>query len=115
AATGQRSLTCYLSQSVVWTLVFTPFLLDRSGTLTVAGTAALATATWSLSVVLADRMRRACHRGPFELLVRRVTYRGPRRDVDARARAAVPPRAAERTGGATRDEHVEPRDGHLPG
>ncbi|MEV6285092.1 DUF418 domain-containing protein [Kribbella sp. NPDC051770] len=75
AATGQRSLTCYLMQSVVWTIVFTSYLLDLSDTLTVATTALLATATWMLSVLLADRMRRAGHRGPFELLIRRTTYR----------------------------------------
>lgn len=74
AATGQRSMTCYLAQSVVWTVAFTPFLLDLSGTLTVATTALLAVATWLATVVLADRMRRAGRRGPFEVLVRRVTY-----------------------------------------
>lgn len=35
AATGQRSMTCYLLQSVTWALVFTPFLLNLSGRLTV--------------------------------------------------------------------------------
>lgn len=75
AAAGQRSMTCYLAQSVVWTLAFTPFLLDLSATLTVATTALLATVTWmAVTWILADRMRRAGHRGPFELLVRRATY-----------------------------------------
>lgn len=74
AATGQRSMTCYLLQSVVWTLVFTPFLLDLSGELTVAATALLASVTWLLTVVAADRMRSTGRRGPFEVLVRRVTY-----------------------------------------
>ncbi|SEF18150.1 DUF418 domain-containing protein [Jiangella alba] len=73
-ATGQRSMTCYLLQSVVWVAVFTPFLLDLSGTLTVAGTALLATATWAATVVVADQLRRRGRRGPFEVLVRRVTY-----------------------------------------
>jgi uncharacterized membrane protein YeiB len=31
--------------------------------------------TWMLTVVLADRMRRADDRGPFEILLRRFTYR----------------------------------------
>lgn len=75
SAVGQRSLTCYLAQSVVWTLVFTPYLLDLSGTLGVATNALLATATWLLTVVLADRLRRANSRGPFEVLIRRFTYR----------------------------------------
>jgi uncharacterized protein len=75
AATGQRSLTCYLVQSVVWAVAFTPYLLDLSDTLTVATTALLATAAWMLTVLLADRMRQAGYRGPFELLIRRITYR----------------------------------------
>jgi uncharacterized membrane protein YeiB len=74
AATGQRSMTCYLTQSLVWAAVFTPFLLDLSGTLTVASTALLATAAWAVTVFLADRMSRAGYRGPFELLIRRITY-----------------------------------------
>lgn len=78
AATGQRSMTCYLAQSPVWLLVFTPYLLDLSATLTVTTTALLATATWIGTVLLADQMRRRDYRGPFELLVRRVTYRPAR-------------------------------------
>ncbi|GAA2024412.1 hypothetical protein GCM10009779_05550 [Polymorphospora rubra] len=79
AAVGQRSMTCYLAQSVIWAVVFTPFLLDLSDPLTVAGTALLATTTWLITVLLADRMRRTGRRGPFETLVRRVTYRGSER------------------------------------
>ncbi|MEV5963514.1 DUF418 domain-containing protein [Kribbella sp. NPDC051952] len=74
AAVGQRSLTCYLSQSVVWAVVFTPYLLDLSRTLTTTTTALLAVATWLATVWLADRMRRANYRGPFEILIRRITY-----------------------------------------
>jgi uncharacterized protein len=73
-AIGQRSMTCYLLQSVTWAIVFTPFLLDLSGTLTVTTTALLATATWAVTVFLAGRMRRTGRRGPFETLTRRVTY-----------------------------------------
>ncbi|MFK4086125.1 DUF418 domain-containing protein [Kribbella sp. NPDC020789] len=75
AAVGQRSLTCYLSQSVVWAIVFTPYLLDLSGTLTTTTTALLAIATWLATVVMADRMRKANYRGPFEKLIRWFTYR----------------------------------------
>lgn len=94
AATGQRSLTCYLVQSVTWWLVFTPYLFDLSGVLSITATALLATATWLLTVLLADRMRRAGHRGPFEVLVRRVTYgpsapaRTKRRPQSAASRAS---------------------------
>ncbi len=77
AAVGQRSMTCYLAQSVVWTLVFTPYLLDLSDVLTVTTTAILAVATWLGTVVMADRMRKTGNRGPFELMVRRFTYGHP--------------------------------------
>ncbi|WP_205126374.1 DUF418 domain-containing protein [Nocardioides nitrophenolicus] len=75
AATGQRSMTCYLVQSVVWAVVFTPYLLGLAGTLSVTATALLAIATWAGSVVLADLLARRGRRGPFEVLVRRATYR----------------------------------------
>ena len=74
AAVGQRSMTCYLAQSVVWALVFTPYLLNLSDVMTVTTTALLAVSTWFATVVLADWMSRTGRRGPFELLARRVTY-----------------------------------------
>ena len=74
AATGQRSLTCYLAQSLVWAIVFTPYLLDLSDDLSVTSTALLAAATWVSTVVLSDWMRRTGRRGPFEVLIRLVTY-----------------------------------------
>jgi uncharacterized membrane protein YeiB len=73
-AVGQRSLTCYLSQSVVWTLVFAPYALDLSDDLSVTGTAALAVATWLATVGMAELMRRRGVRGPAEVLLRRLTY-----------------------------------------
>ncbi|TDC15443.1 DUF418 domain-containing protein, partial [Kribbella albertanoniae] len=75
AAVGQRSLTCYLSQSVIWAIVFTPYLLDLSTTLTTTTTALLAIATWLATVLMADRMRKANYRGPFEKLIRWFTYK----------------------------------------
>lgn len=75
AAVGQRSLTCYLSQSVVWTLVFTPYLLDLTGVLTVTGVAVIATGTWLATVLAAYWMHRRGLRGPMEVLLRRLTYR----------------------------------------
>jgi uncharacterized protein len=74
-AVGQRSLTCYLSQSVVWTLVFAPYALDLSDDLGVTSTAALAIATWLVTVGIAELMRRKGVRGPAEVLLRRLTYR----------------------------------------
>jgi uncharacterized protein len=75
AATGQRSMTCYLAQSAVWFVVFTPYLLDLSDQLSVTSTVLVAAAVWLGSVVLADWMGTVGRRGPFETLVRRMTYR----------------------------------------
>jgi uncharacterized protein len=74
-AVGQRSLTCYLCQSVVWTLAFAPYVLDLGDDLNVTGTAALAIGTWLATVGLAELMRSRGARGPAELLLRRLTYR----------------------------------------
>ncbi|MFG1622827.1 DUF418 domain-containing protein [Kribbella sp. NPDC049227] len=87
ASVGQRSLTCYLSQSVVWAVVFTPYLLDLSRALSTTTTALLAVATWLATVWIADRMRRANYRGPFEILIRRVTYQ-PNRTAATRSRSS---------------------------
>jgi uncharacterized membrane protein YeiB len=77
-ATGQRSMTCYLAQSVVWAVVFTPFLLGLADDLSVTVTALLATATWAGTVALAAWMQRTGRRGPFETLLRSATYGRPR-------------------------------------
>jgi uncharacterized membrane protein YeiB len=82
AATGQRSMTCYLAQSVVWAIVFTPFLLGLHDDLSVTATALLSTATWAATVALAVWMDRTGRRGPFETLLRRATY-GARRQAQA--------------------------------
>lgn len=74
-ATGQRSLTCYLSQSVVWTVAFAPYFLDLGHELRLWQSAVLATLTWAGTVGLAWWMQRAGWRGPFEVLLRRLTYR----------------------------------------
>lgn len=83
AAAGQRSMTCYLAQSVVWTVAFTPFLLDLAGRVTVATTALLATATWVATVALSTALARAGRRGPFEVLLRRATYGRPQQQPAA--------------------------------
>lgn len=74
-ACGQRSMTSYLLQSVVWFVVFARFLGDLGGRVGVAWTSALAVGTWVGTVVLAELMRRFGVRGPFEVLLRRLTYR----------------------------------------
>lgn len=74
SACGQRSMTCYLLQSVVFVAVLASYgggLGERFG---LAGAAALATVTWALTVLLAEFMRRRNYRGPAEFLLRRLTY-----------------------------------------
>jgi uncharacterized protein len=75
-ALGQRSLTFYLLQSVIFAIVFTPFAFGFEGTLGLAGATAVAVLTWLLSLIIAEVMRRTGHRGPAEILLRRLTYRG---------------------------------------
>jgi uncharacterized protein len=77
AATGERSLTFYLFQSVVFVLLLTPlpYALGLGSSLGTAATAALAVTTWLVSVLIADAMRRCGMRGPAEVLLRRLTYR----------------------------------------
>jgi uncharacterized protein len=52
-----------------------PYLTDLSDELTVTTTAVLALATWLFTVFLAAWMDRSAYRGPFELLIRRFTYK----------------------------------------
>ncbi|MBF8190666.1 DUF418 domain-containing protein [Nonomuraea sp. K274] len=80
-ALGRRSMTMYLFQSVVYVTVFYPFGLGLQDDLGLAGATAVAAATWLLSLVIADLMRRADHRGPAEILLRRLAYRQRRSAV----------------------------------
>ncbi|MFE3448355.1 DUF418 domain-containing protein [Nonomuraea sp. NPDC059194] len=75
AALGQRSMTFYLFQSMVWVALFYPFTLDLRDDLSVAAAFGIAVASWAVSVLLAEWMRRIGHRGPAETLLRRLTYR----------------------------------------
>ncbi|MEV4712813.1 DUF418 domain-containing protein [Micromonospora sp. NPDC049374] len=78
AATGQRSLTCYLLQSVAFVAIFAPFTAGLGGSLGDAGASAVGVAVWLTTVLLAETMRRAGRRGPAETLLRRLTYRTSR-------------------------------------
>ncbi|MCO8273244.1 DUF418 domain-containing protein [Actinoplanes sp. TRM 88003] len=75
AATGQRSLSCYLFQSVVFVALLAPWTLGLGATISTGAVALLALGTWLVSVVLADLLRRAGRRGPAEIVLRRLTYR----------------------------------------
>ncbi len=81
AACGQRSMTCYLLQSVVFVAVLAAYGGGLGDRFSLTATAALAAVTWALTVLVADGMSRHGHRGPPELLLRRLTYTRPRSRV----------------------------------
>ncbi|MEE2038262.1 DUF418 domain-containing protein [Nocardiopsis sp. CT-R113] len=91
AATGQRSMTCYLLQSVGWTVLFMPYTLDLASRLSGTGSVLVGAAVWLTTVVIADVMRRTGTRGPAERLLRWGTYRGDRSGaaVQGRTRSGV--------------------------
>jgi uncharacterized membrane protein YeiB len=61
---------------VVFVALLMPYTLGLGGVLGSAEVALVALGTWLVSVLVADRMRRAGRRGPAEVLLRRLTYRG---------------------------------------
>ncbi|WP_344480279.1 DUF418 domain-containing protein [Glycomyces endophyticus] len=74
AACGQRSLTCYLLQSVAFTAIFVPYAGNLGARLGDAAASGVAVLVWAATVALAAWMARAGVRGPFEVLLRRLTY-----------------------------------------
>lgn len=73
-ACGQRSMTCYFAQSLVFVAVLPAYGGGLGDDIGVAAAAVLATVIWVLTVVAADVMRRLRLRGPAEALLRRLTY-----------------------------------------
>lgn len=76
AALGQRSMTFYLAQSVVWALLFSSYTFHLQLTSPAVGVG-IAAAVWLTTVLLADLMRRRGLRGPAEVALRRLTYGPP--------------------------------------
>lgn len=78
AATGQRSMTCYLLQSVAWLALMPAYTLGLAAELGDAAAVGIGAAVWLATVVLADLMRRAgFEQGPAEWFLRRMTYGTP--------------------------------------
>ncbi|MFN7055208.1 DUF418 domain-containing protein [Hyphomonas sp.] len=76
ARAGSASLTAYLLQSVIFSLIFTAYGLGQYGQMTAGqaiGTAALVALA---SLVFTGLWRSFAARGPMEVLLRRVTYWG---------------------------------------
>ncbi|MEU5874675.1 DUF418 domain-containing protein [Glycomyces sp. NPDC047369] len=77
AACGQRSLTCYLLQSVAFVAVFSPLTAGLGTELSDAAASGIAVAVWAATVAIAAAMAHHGIRGPFETLLRRLTYPRP--------------------------------------
>ncbi|MFC7619951.1 DUF418 domain-containing protein [Microlunatus sp. GCM10028923] len=71
-ALGQRSLSAYLLQSLIFLAVFA--VLGLQDGLGMTGATIVAGLTWLISVGLAELLRRSGRRGPAEALLRRLTY-----------------------------------------
>lgn len=76
AAVGQRSLSCYLAQSVLCAPLLAAWGLGLGGRLGSAAVALLAIGVWLLTVAGAVLLDRAGRRGPAETLLRRLAYGG---------------------------------------
>ena len=82
AAVGERSLSCYLFQSIAFTAVFAPYGLGLGATASASAAALTAAATWAATVAMAAALQRSGLPGPAEAALRKLTYRtspGPRR------------------------------------
>ncbi len=73
-AVGQRSLSCYLAQSVLCAPLLAGWGLGLGAVFGSAAVALFAVGVWLLTVVLAYAQQRAGQRGPAEWLLRRLVY-----------------------------------------
>lgn len=78
AATGRRSLSAYLFQSVVFVALLTLPFGGLGAHLGTAGAAGLALVVWTVSVLIAAAMDRRSVPGPAEVLLRRWSRRPAR-------------------------------------
>ena len=74
AATGERSLTCYLWQSLLLAPLLSAWGLGLGDDLGTTTAYALAVAVWASSVLVAVALSRAGRNGPAEALLRRLAY-----------------------------------------
>lgn len=74
AALGERSLSGYLAQSVVLAPLLSEWGLGLGGRIGTAQATALAVVVWLTTVAGAMVMARSGRRGPFEVVLRRLTY-----------------------------------------
>jgi uncharacterized membrane protein YeiB len=95
SATGKRSLSAYLAQSVLCAPLLAAWGLGLGAELTSWSMALFAVGVWLVTVAASYALERAGRRGPAEVLLRRLAYRRP---VAAGARR---PERGPREGSAT--------------
>lgn len=78
AALGQRSLSGYLTQSVVFVIVFAPYTLGLGGELGIAEASQIAVITWLGTLIAANILAAVDKPGPAEWLLRALVYRSRR-------------------------------------
>lgn len=81
AATGQRSMTCYLLQSVALAVLLMPYTLNLAPRFDDAQMVLVGALVWAVTVLLAAVIDRFGIRGPAETFLRRMTY-GPTRKAE---------------------------------
>lgn len=77
-ACGQRSLSCYLAQSVAFVALLPAWTFGLGGRIGLWQAALIGLGAWAVILVVAAWSARAGYRGPAEILLRRLTY-GSRR------------------------------------
>lgn len=75
AAVGERSLTCYLLQSVLLVPLLSPWALGLAEGAGTARVSAVAVGVYLVTVAVAVALDRTGRRGPAEVLLRRLVYR----------------------------------------
>lgn len=77
-AIGKRSLSCYLTHSLLMSPLLSAWGFGLGASLTSASMALVAIAIWLVTVAGAYALERAGRRGPAEVLLRRLMYGRPR-------------------------------------
>ena len=80
SAVGRRSMTAYLSQTILFGLTFViiPHILGTSLAVGEAAAAAIALAVWTLAAIFCVTLEYGGHAGPFETLLRTAVARSAR-------------------------------------
>ncbi|UNM16622.1 DUF418 domain-containing protein [Streptomyces formicae] len=75
SAVGKRSLSCYLTHSLIFSPLLAAWGLGLGAHLTSATMAAFAVGVWLVTVAASYALERAGRRGPAETVLRRLMYR----------------------------------------